>query len=78
MSVRRRGLPALMLVVVVAVLAGRPEAQAAEQASSEAVVTVSVQGIGDVVIEPAHITCDASCTTTVAQGAAVTDHGERS
>ena len=72
MSVRRRGLPALMLVVVVAALAGRPGAQAAEQASTEAVVTVSVQGIGDVVIEPSHITCDASCTTTVAQGAAVT------
>lgn len=72
MSVRRRGLPALLLVVLVAVLVGRPEAQAAEQASSEVVVTVSVQGIGDVVIEPAHITCDTSCTTTVAQGAAVT------
>ena len=35
-------------------------------------MTVSVRGIGDVVIEPSHITCDASCTTTVVQGAAVT------
>ena len=35
-------------------------------------MTVSVRGIGDVVIEPSHITCDASCTTTVVHGAAVT------
>jgi len=61
-----------MLVVVVAALTGRPATQAAERASTEAVVTVSVRGIGDVVIEPSHITCDGSCTTTVAQGAAVT------
>jgi hypothetical protein len=72
MSVRRRGLPALMLVVVVAVLAGWSETQAVAHASTDVVVTVSVQGIGDVVIEPSHITCQASCTTSIAPGDAVT------
>jgi Divergent InlB B-repeat domain len=72
MSVRRRGLPALMLVVVLAALAGRPDAQAAAHQSAEAAVTVSIQGVGSVLIEPSHVTCDATCSTSVVQGTAVT------
>jgi Divergent InlB B-repeat domain len=72
MSVRRRGLPALVLVIVVAVLSCWVEAQAVAQASTEAVVTVSVEGAGNVLVEPSHVTCDATCTTSVPRGAAVT------
>jgi hypothetical protein len=61
-----------MLVVVVAVLAGWSETQAVAHASTDVVVTVSVRGVGDVVIEPSHVTCEASCTTSVAAGDAVT------
>lgn len=45
---------------------------AAARDSANPVVTVAVHGIGSVVIEPGHITCNSTCTTTVSPGTEVT------
>jgi hypothetical protein len=71
MSVRRRGLPALVCALLVAAVVGGASARAA----GDPVVTVTVQGLGDIVIEPGHIECHETCTTTVSPGTEVTITG---
>jgi hypothetical protein len=68
MSVRRRGLPALICAVIIAGVVGGVSARAA----GYPVVTVTVRGVGDVSIEPGNVECHATCTTTVSPGAEVT------
>jgi Divergent InlB B-repeat domain len=68
MSVRRRGLPALVYAVIVAAVVGG----ASVRAAGDPVVTVTVQGLGEIVIEPGHVECHETCTTTVSPGTEVT------
>ena len=61
--------PALVVAVCVAVLALN---SATARASGDPVVTIAIQGIGKVSVQPSNITCQATCTTTVSAGAEVT------
>jgi Divergent InlB B-repeat domain len=61
--------PALVLAAIVAVLAA---SSAAALVSADLVVTVVVDGVGKVLVQPSNITCQATCETTVSAGVEVT------
>lgn len=69
-SARRRGFAALVFAVLGTASAGWAASQAI--AASDATITVTVQGIGNVLIKPSDITCTTKCTAVVSAGTEVT------